>query len=102
MGKFSCVYIKLTGLKYIPYIESTNTMDAHLKHTKVTPLDPEHLKFTKNFKGFTDPLRGTLLPAFFLIYFGHDTPQGSMSSDEEKSALAKLGHGYGRDGIQGH
>jgi hypothetical protein len=95
MGKFSCVYIKLTDLKYFPYIESTTTMDAHLKHTKVTPLDPEHLKFTEDFKGFTDPLRGTLLPVFFLIYFGQDTPQGSIASGKEKSALAKLGLGYG-------
>jgi hypothetical protein len=92
MSKFSCVYIKLTNLKYFPYIESTTTMDTHLKHTKVTPLDPEHLKFTKDFKGFT---RGTLLPVFFLIYFGQDTPQGSIASDKEKSALAKLDRGYG-------
>jgi hypothetical protein len=51
MGEFSCVYIKLTNLKYFPYIDSTTTMDVRLKHTKVTPLDPEHLKFTKDFKG---------------------------------------------------
>jgi hypothetical protein len=70
-------------------------MDARLKHTKVTPLDPEHLKFTKDFKGFTDPLRDTLLPVFFFIYFGQDVPQGSIASDEEKFALAKLGLGYG-------
>jgi hypothetical protein len=95
MGRFSCVYIKLTGLKYFPYIESMTTMDTRLKHTEVTPLDPEHLKFTKDFKGFTDPLRGTLLPVFFLIYFGQDIPQGSIASDKEKSALAKLGRGYG-------
>jgi hypothetical protein len=70
-------------------------MDARLKHTNFTPLDPEHLKFTKDFKGFTDPLRGTLLLVFFLIYFGQDTPQRSIASDEEKSSLAKLGRGYG-------
>jgi hypothetical protein len=95
MGKFSCVYIKLTDLKYFPYIESTTTMDARLKHIKVTLLDPEHLLFTKDFKGFTDPLRGTLLPVFFLIFFGQGISQGSIASDKEKSALAKLGLGYG-------
>jgi hypothetical protein len=95
MGEISCVYIKLTDLKYFPYIKSTTTMGMRLKHTKVTLLDPEHLKFTKDFKGFTDPLRGTLLPVFFFIYFGQDIPQGSIASDEEKSALAKLGLGYG-------
>jgi hypothetical protein len=95
MGKFNCVYIKLTNQKYFPYIESTTTMDVHLKHTEVTPLDPEHLKFTEDFKGLTDPLRGTLLLVIFLIYLGQDTPQGSIASDEEKSALAKLGRGYG-------
>jgi hypothetical protein len=95
MGKFSCVYIKLTDLKYFPNIKSTTTMDACLKHTEITPRDPEHLKFPKDFKGFTDPLRGTLLPVFFLIYSGQDIPQGSIASDKEKSALAKLGLGYG-------
>jgi hypothetical protein len=95
MGKFSCVYIKLTNLKYFPYIKSMTTMGARLKHTKVTPLDPEHLKFTKDFKGFTVPLRGTLLPIFFLIYYGQHIPQESIASDKEKSALAKLGLRYG-------
>jgi hypothetical protein len=95
MGEFSCVYIKLTDLNYFPNIRSTTTMDIRLKHTEVTPLDPEHLKFTKDFKGFTNPLRGTLLPVFFLIYFGQDIPQGSITSDKEKSTLAKLGLGYG-------
>jgi hypothetical protein len=78
MGKFNCVYIKLTDLNYFPYIKSTTTMDMRLKHTEVTPLDPEHLKFTGDFKGFTDPLRGTLLPVFFLIYFGQDTPKEAL------------------------
>jgi hypothetical protein len=53
MDEFSCVCIKLTDLKYFPYIESTTTsMDARLKHTEVTPLDPEHLKFPKDLTGF--------------------------------------------------
>jgi hypothetical protein len=90
-GKFSCVYIKLTNLKYFPYIKSTTTMDARLKHTEVTPLDPGHLKFTKDFKGFTDPLRGTVLPVFFLIYFGQDIPQGSIASDKDLASDMAFG-----------
>ncbi len=91
MGKFSCVYIKLTNLTYFPYIKSTTTMGTHSKHTEFNPLDLEHLKFTKDFKGFTDLLRGTLLPVFFLIYFGQDIPQGLIASGN----VRRLGHGPG-------
>ncbi len=37
---------------------------------------------------------GTFLPNFFIIYFGQEIPQGSISNDDEKTAMAKMGPGY--------
>ncbi len=69
-------------------------MSELLKHTDITPLSLEHLKFTKDRKSFIDPIRGTFLPNFFIIYFGQEIPQGSISSDDVKTAMAKMGPGY--------
>ncbi len=69
-------------------------MSKLLKHTDVTPLLPEHLKFMKDWKSFIDLIRGTFLPNFFIVYFGQEIPQGSISSDDVKTAMAKMGPGY--------
>ncbi len=41
-----------------------------------------------------DPIRGTLLPNFFIVYFGQEIPHGIINSDDEKTTMAKLGSGY--------
>jgi hypothetical protein len=69
-------------------------MSKLLMHTDVTPLSLEHLKFTKDWKSFIDPIRGTFLPNFFIVYFGQEIPRGSISSDNVKTAMAKMGPGY--------
>ncbi len=69
-------------------------MSKLLKHADVTQLLLEHLKFTKDWKSFVDPIRVTFLPNFFIIYFGQEIPQGNISSDNVKIAMAKMGPGY--------
>ncbi len=69
-------------------------MSKLLKHTDITPLLSEHLKFTKDWKSFIDPIRGTFLPIFFIVYFGQEIPQESISSDNVKTAMAEMGPGY--------
>jgi hypothetical protein len=64
------------------------------KHTDVTQLSLEHMKFTKDWKSFVDPIRGTFLANFFIVYVGQEIPQGSISSDDVKTAIAKMGPGY--------
>ncbi len=44
---------------------------------------------------YFNPVRGTLLPNFFVIYFGQVFPQGSILSDGKKMKMVKLGKGYG-------
>ncbi len=94
IGEFSCVYITLGDFKCFPFLEAAASMSKLLKHTKVTPLLLEHLKFTKDWKRFIDPIRGTFLPIFFIVYFGQEIPQGSISSDNVKTAMAKMSPGY--------
>ena len=69
-------------------------MNELLKHTDVTPFASEHLSYTRDWKDLTDPVRGTFLPNFFIVYFGQEIPQGSISNDDEKTAMAKMGPGY--------
>ena len=70
-------------------------MNMLLRHTNVTHFSLKHLEHTTNWKNTTDLIRGTLLPVFYIVYFGQDIPQGSISSDDEKMNLAKMGPGYG-------
>ena len=65
-----------------------------MKHTDVTPFASEHLSYTRDLKDLTDPVRGTFLPNFFIVYFGQEIPQGRISNDYEKTAMAKMGPGY--------
>ena len=94
MGEFSCVYISLSDFKFFPYVEATSTMNELLKHTDVTPFASEHLSYTRDLKDLTDPVRGTFLPNFFIVYFGQEIPQGCISNNDEKTAMAKMGPRY--------
>ncbi len=69
-------------------------MSKFLKHTDITPLLLERLKFTKDWKSLIDPIRGTFLLIFFIAYFRQEISQGSISSDNVKTAMAKMGPGY--------
>ncbi len=75
MGKFSCGYITLGDFKCFPFVEAATSMSKLLKHTDVTPLSSEHLKFTKDWKSFIDPIRGTFLPNFSSFTSGRRSPK---------------------------
>jgi hypothetical protein len=94
IGEFSCVYISLSDFKFFPFVEATSAMNEFLKHNETTPFSEEHLSYTRDWKDFSDPVRGTFLPNFFIVYFGQELPQGSISSDDIKTAMAKMGPGY--------
>jgi hypothetical protein len=94
MGEFSCIYMNLSNFKLFPFVETTASMSGLLKHTEVTQLLPEHLKHTTDLKDMANPIRGTLLPNFFIVYFGQEIPHRIITSDDEKTTMAKLGSGY--------
>jgi hypothetical protein len=75
IGKFSCIYITLGNFKCFPFVEAAASMSELLKHTDVTPLLSEQLKFTKDWKSFIDPIRGTFLPIFSSFTSGRKSPK---------------------------
>ncbi len=94
IGEFSCIYISFSDFKFFPFVEATSTMNELLKHTEVTSFASEQLSYTRDWKDLTDPVRGTFLPNFFIVYFGQEIPHGSISNDNEKTAMAKMGPVY--------
>jgi hypothetical protein len=91
MGKFSLIKIDVTSICLFPYIKDKMTMDVSLNHGDDLPR--ESLSET-NWNDFKEPIVGTLIPNFFITYFGQDLPHGDISDDEIKAKLVCLGTGY--------
>ncbi len=66
-------------------------MDVSLNHGDDLPAA---LLSKTNQKDFEEPIVGTLIPNFFITYFGQDLPHGNISDDEIKAKLMRLGTGY--------
>jgi hypothetical protein len=75
MGEFSLIKIDVTSIRLFPYLKDKATMDANLNHGDDMPAD---LLSKTNWKDFTEPIVGTLIPIFFITYFGqhHRTKKG--------------------------
>jgi hypothetical protein len=43
---------------------------------------------------FKEPIIDTLIPNFFITYFGQDLPHDNINDDEIKAKLVHLGTGY--------
>jgi hypothetical protein len=55
---------------------------------------PKKLISKTNWNDFKEPIVGTLIPTFFIIYFGQDLPHGDISDNKIKAKLVCLGTGY--------
>ncbi len=55
---------------------------------------PKESLFKTNWNNFEEPIVGTLIPNFFITYFGQDLPHGNISDNEIKAKLVCLGTGY--------
>ena len=66
-------------------------MDVSLNHGDDLP---KELLSKTNLNDFKEPIVGTLIPNFFITYFGQDLPHGNISDDEIKAKLVHLGTGY--------
>jgi hypothetical protein len=91
MGKLSLIKIDVTSICLFPYIKDKATMDVSLNHGDDLP--KESLSET-NWNDFKEPIVGTLIPNFFITYFGQDLPHGNISDDEIKAKPVHLGTGY--------
>ncbi len=62
--------------------------------SNITPFSSNLLTNT-DWADLSDTIIGALFPNVFIVYFGQDFPQGTISSDNIKVKFAKLGTGYG-------
>jgi hypothetical protein len=90
MGKFSLIKIDVTSIHLLPYIKDKATMDVTFNHGD--DLLKESLSKT-DWNDFKEPIVGTLIPDFFITYFGQDLPRGDISDNEIKAKLVRLGTG---------
>ncbi len=88
MGKFSLIKIDIMSICLFPYIKDKATMDVSLNHGEYFP--KESLSKT-DWNDFERPILGTLIPNFFITYFGQDLPHGNISDHEIKAKLVRLG-----------
>ncbi len=91
MGEFSLIKIKVTSICLFPNIKDKATMDDSLNHGDDLPMA---LLSKTNWKDFEEPIIGTLIPNFFITYFGQVLPHGNISDDKIKAKLMCLGTGY--------
>ncbi len=55
---------------------------------------PTELLSKTGWKDFAEPIIGTLIPKFFITYFGQVLPHGDISDNEIKAKLIPLGTSY--------
>jgi hypothetical protein len=73
------------------YIKDKATWTIDLIHGDDIPNDK---LVNTDWKDFEDPIVGTLIPNFFIAYFGQDLPHGDLSNEEIMAKRARLGSGY--------
>jgi hypothetical protein len=91
MGKFSLIKIDVTSNPLFPYIKDKATMDVSLNHGDDLP--KESLSET-DWNDFKESFVGTLIPNFFITYFGKDLLHGDISDNQIEAKLVCLGTGY--------
>jgi hypothetical protein len=91
MGEFSLIKINVLSICLFSYIKDKATMDAKLNHGDDMPAD---LLSGTDWKDFEEPIVGTLIPNFFITYFGQVLPHGNISDNKIKAKLIRLGTGY--------
>jgi hypothetical protein len=91
MSNFSLIKIDIMSICLFPYIKDEATMDISLNHGDNLP---KELLSKTDWNDFKEPIVGTLIPNFFITYFGQDLPHGNISDDEIKAKLICLGTGY--------
>jgi hypothetical protein len=81
MGKFSLIKINVSFIRLFPYIKDKATMDNSLKHGDDLP---KELLFETDCNDFKEPTVHTLIPNFFITYFGQVLPHGGISDNKIK------------------
>jgi hypothetical protein len=90
--EFSLVKVNIASFRLFPYLGPEHTFDTLLPHSE--ELTEELLDDTTHLKSFEEPIVATLVPNFFIIYYGQKVPHGNITPDKLKATMIKLGTGY--------
>jgi hypothetical protein len=85
------IKVNIESIRAFAYIKDKATWTLDLTHGEDIPA--EKLADT-NWKDFKDRIVGTLIPNFFIAYFGQDLPHGDISDEETIAKIVRLGSGY--------
>jgi hypothetical protein len=91
-GEFSLVKVNIAYFRLFPYLGPKRTFDTLLPHGD--ELTEELLNDTTDLKSFKEPIVATLIPNFFVIYYGQKVLHGNITSDKLKAKMIKQGTGY--------
>ncbi len=83
-GEFSLIKVNVASIFLFLYVKDKATTDSALTHGYEFP--KEFLSST-NWADFTDQIIGTLVPNFFITYFGQQLVYGDLS---DNNVMAKL------------
>ena len=90
-GKFSMIMVNIESIRAFAYIKDKTTWTPNLTHGEDIPAEK---LINTDWKDFEDPIVGTLIPNFFIAYFGQDLPQGDLTDEEIMAKLVRLGSGH--------
>jgi hypothetical protein len=85
------IKVNVKSIRAFVYIKEKATWTTNLTHGEDIPAEK---LINTNWKDFEDPIIGTLIPNFFIAYFGQDLPHGDLSDEEIMAKLVCLGLGY--------
>jgi hypothetical protein len=91
-GKFNLIKIEIAFFHLFPYIAPKRSFDPLLAHSQ--DLTEELLGETNGLKILEEPFIATLLPNFFVIYYGQKVPHGDTTTNKVKAKMIYLGMGY--------
>jgi hypothetical protein len=91
-GEFSLMKVIIASFILFPYLGPKHFFDTLLPHSD--KLTEELLNDTTDLKSFEEPIVATLVPNFFVVYYGNKIPHGDITTDKLKAKVIKHGTGY--------
>ena len=82
--------IDVASICDFPYFKDQQKMDATFTQGDIIPTDWLTGTIWAESKA---PIIGTLVPNFFIVYFGQDLPYGNIDDNEVMLQLARMGPG---------
>ena len=87
-GEFSLMKIDITSFCLFPYLGPKHTFDTLLPHGD--KLTEELLNDATDLKSFKEPIVTTLVPNFFVIYYGQKVLHGNITTNKLKAVEKTL------------